>query len=447
MCLLLLMSALGCQRFIEVKEPAQQVTAGAVFSDDMNATAAINGIYSQMIGGSSSFSSWMTTVLAGAAADELLRFNASVEEQELVTNAITPDNNLVSILWTSAYRTIYQCNAAIEGLGRPSAVSTQVRNQLLGEAHFVRAFCYSYLVQSFGDVPLVLTTDWASNQGLGRNAVAEVYERILLDLQKAGSLMSVSYPSAMKGRPNKWSAVAFSARILLLLGRWEEAALAATEVLDKGGYLPLPSLPQVYLANSREAIWQLVPDAVNYGYVPELRMPPFYTANVPGYYLRPDLMMAFEPGDRRRSARVDSVLYLGTRYYYPGKYKSLSGNTEYYVVLRAAELLLIRAEARANMGYIAEGMQDVNAVRLRAQLPILSGAMSKDELLAAVYRERRVELFAEWGHRWYDLKRTGRATQVLGRLKPDSWQPHDTLWPIHSGQLVLNPALRQNEGY
>jgi len=186
---------------------------------------------------------------------------------------------------------------------------------------------------------------------------------------------------------------------------------------------------------------------VSYGYVPELRLPPFYSNNIPGYYLRPGLLQAFEPTDKRRTAWIDSLTYQSKRYYYPGKYKSLSGNTEYYVVLRAAELLLIRAEALARLQQTDAAIADLNVIRLRASLPPLAPGQMQDKVLEAVYHERRCELFAEWGHRWYDLKRTGLANTVLPSLKGNSWQPFDVWWPIPESQILANPLLTQNEGY
>src|SRR5690606_34695087 len=120
---------------------------------------------------------------------------------------------------------------------------------------------------------------------------------------------------------------------------------------------------------------------------------------------------------------------------------------EYSVVMRLAEQYLIRAEARAQQGNLAgpNGAEsDLDMVRNRAGLDDVVG-MGKNALLDAIMRERRVELFTEFGHRWLDLIRTGRADSVLA-TKPD-WDAQDKLWPIPQRELDTNPNLTQNDGY
>ena len=86
-------------------------------------------------------------------------------------------------------------------------------------------------------------------------------------------------------------------------------------------------------------------------------------------------------------------------------------------------------------------------VRLRAGLPLLSASLTQAQLLAAVEQERKVELFGEWGNRWFDLKRTNRADAVIGGQKPATWQSTDVLYPIPGAQILANTNLTQNPGY
>jgi hypothetical protein len=115
------------------------------------------------------------------------------------------------------------------------------------------------------------------------------------------------------------------------------------------------------------------------------------------------------------------------------------------MVLRLAEQYLIRAEARTNMGDINGAQLDLDSLRARAGLPPTS-ATNATELQAAIAHERRVELCFEWGHRWFDLKRTGKADSVLAAEKP-GWRNVDTLYPIPLSQLQANTSLTQNNGY
>jgi hypothetical protein len=137
-----------------------------------------------------------------------------------------------------------------------------------------------------------------------------------------------------------------------------------------------------------------------------------------------------------------------TDFYYPYKYKSRlsSGPAEYYIVFRISEQFLIRSEVRAYLNDLPGSIADLNKIRNRAGLPNTL-ANDQSSLLAAIEAERRVELFTEWGHRWFDIKRTGRADLVLANEKGANWQPTDTLYPIPFGQIQLNQNLTQNPGY
>ena len=115
------------------------------------------------------------------------------------------------------------------------------------------------------------------------------------------------------------------------------------------------------------------------------------------------------------------------------------------MVLRLADIYLIRAEAAARLGNTAEALDDLNLVRARAGLGA-STASVQDDVVNAILHERQVELFTEWGNRWFDLKRTGTVDAVMAPLKP-GWQPTAALYPVPQTQLNVNGALKQNPGY
>ena len=108
---------------------------------------------------------------------------------------------------------------------------------------------------------------------------------------------------------------------------------------------------------------------------------------------------------------------------------------------------MIRAEARAQLNKISEAQEDINAIRHRAGLPDTQAA-DKNALLQAIELERKHELFTEWGHRWFDLKRTGRVDEVLSTIKAQ-WTPTAALYPIPEIQILNNPSMKnqQNPGY
>ncbi len=174
---------------------------------------------------------------------------------------------------------------------------------------------------------------------------------------------------------------------------------------------------------------------------------------VPGqsFALTDGLLSAFEDGDGRRSAWIDSISNeeQTITLYYPYKYKArfdVTESLEYSIHFRLAEQYLIRSEARTRIGNLIGASEDLNMIRNRAGLANTT-ANSESELLEAILAERRVELFTEQGHRWFDLRRTGRATAVLGMFKPD-WEDTDVLFPIPEIELEANPnLLPQNQGY
>ncbi|MEP7080153.1 MAG: RagB/SusD family nutrient uptake outer membrane protein, partial [Ginsengibacter sp.] len=166
------------------------------------------------------------------------------------------------------------------------------------------------------------------------------------------------------------------------------------------------------------------------------------------YNLYDVLVNAFEPGDARFANWTKSYVTGGVTYYFPYKYKirTAAPVQEYTMVIRFAELFLIRAEARAQQNKLGDARDDLDAIRERATLADLPTGLSKDQLLAATAQERRVELFGEWGHRWFDLIRTGKAIQVLSSIK-SSISQNDLLYPIPLPAMRTNPNLVQNPGY
>jgi hypothetical protein len=207
--------------------------------------------------------------------------------------------------------------------------------------------------------------------------------------------------------------------------------------------------------NSNEAIWQIM----SYGNINTLEgnaFVPFSPNAVPPYQISAQLWQSFEPQDPRQASWTNTRTLNGKSYTFPFKYKipARPNNTisEYYTIFRLAEQYLIRSEARIRQGRIADGIADLNVIRARARgaditaLPDRSAAVSQDQAMDYLRQERRTELFTEWGHRWYDLKRMKLATAILKPLK-SGWNDTDTLFPVPSGEIILNPHLTQNNGY
>jgi hypothetical protein len=138
-------------------------------------------------------------------------------------------------------------------------------------------------------------------------------------------------------------------------------------------------------------------------------------------------------------------------YTYPYKYKLRTNASiaEANVVLRLAEQYLIRAEARAYTNKVTgnnSAESDLNVIRSRVGLPNTT-AIALTEMVDAIVNERQTELFTEWGHRWFDLKRLDRVNTVLGVNKAPGWDAADLVWPIPISEMNLNVFLTQNPGY
>ncbi|MDN5217340.1 RagB/SusD family nutrient uptake outer membrane protein [Fulvivirgaceae bacterium BMA12] len=443
----------SCQEFVDIDPPRTDLIGETVFSSDNTAIAAINGIYSEMIAFNAGLASGGTrsvTYFAGLSADELTYFGSDPEALDFYINSLEPANNSNTIgLWGQAYKIIFNANSVLEGLKNSTQVSEELSLQLEGEAKFLRAFCHFYLVNLYGDVPVATTTVYQENTKASKMSVNQVYEQIIIDLKDARALLGEDYPSVEKVRPNKAVATAMLSRAYLFTEDWSNAEFEASQLLD-GTYSLSTDLTNVFLANSDEAIWQLRPAGsfqnTNEGLAFILTTPP--QSSVGGVALSSRLLDAFEVGDQRRVNWINSFTNESDTWYYPFKYKVRSQEevTEYSMVLRLAEQYLIRAEARAQMDNISGAIADLNVIRNRAGLPdIISG--DKVSVLRDIEQERQVELFTEWGHRWLDLKRTGRADAIMGAAKA-KWQAEDILYPLPQSELEVNPnLLPQNPGY
>ena len=231
-------------------------------------------------------------------------------------------------------------------------------------------------------------------------------------------------------------------------------AFSGKIIAETATYGILSDLDQVFLANSREAIWQLSPIGrgstrtnTNEG-GSFIIHPTFPTLS--NLKLAAGMVAIFSAQDKRLSHWT--AFHEGANGHYPFKYKirnSTAAITEYSMVFRLAEQILIRAEALARMGHIGEAISQLDIIRARSGLELLADTdpgIGKEALIRAILEERRKELFTEWGHRWFDLKRTGSAGEVLGGSRP-LWQDTDLLYPIPEGERKKNPNLGQNPGY
>lgn len=455
LAMLVLILASSCKKLIEIPEnPPSQMTTAQVFSDSTNIISAVVGVYNN-IGAASSGIGTSNVTLTGLSADELStgQFTDPATAQFL-TNTLLRDNYNINQYWTKCYSDLYQINACIEGLGNTTAISSGLKNKLLGEIRTVRAFYYFNLVNVFGAIPLVLSTDYTQTKSLPRAPVVQVYTQIISDLRQAEGLLDNTYPSAGRARVNLNVAKTLLAKVYLYQGNYANAVELSTEVISVDSYSLVNELNSVFLDGSNEAIWQLPANGLFSQTSDAQNFVPYSSGVVPNYPISDQLYHAFETGDQRMQkwiglSQVDqdgSGTF--TNYYYPNKYKNrelASVTTEGYMVFRLAELYLIRAEANAKQHQLENALADLKLIRNRAGL-LESPASGETAVLEAVMHERQTELFCEWGNRWFDLKKSGKIDAVLGLVKPN-WKPTAAWYPIPQQQMGLNPFLSQNTGY
>jgi starch-binding outer membrane protein, SusD/RagB family len=443
----------SCKKFVQVAPPQNQLVSASVFTTDQVATAAVIGLYSQMMTDFSgfAFANGGITLYTGLTGDEFSNYGNSPDQTQFYENSIQSTNTNLPQLWSNAYNYVFTCNAVLEGLHNANSLSITVKNQLSGEAYFLRAFHYFYLTNLFGELPLVVSTSYQTNQSLAKNSRDLVYQQIITDLEKAIPLLSsdFSFSGGERIRANCWAARALLSRVYLFIGNWQGAASEADTVISNNSLFSLTNLNTVFQANSQESILQFMP------VVPEFNTWEGYNfilTDIPSsspaqVALTANLVGAFEPNDLRRISWIDSITAGGNTYYYPFKYRVQLAQqlTEYYTVLRLAEQFLIRAECKARLNDLPGAVADLNIVRHRAGLPDAAVA-NLGEFLTAIMQERRVELFCEWGHRWLDLKRTATINEVLS-VNKTNWQSMDSLYPIPLADIQNDVHLVQNSGY
>lgn len=443
----LILTVVSCSDFVEVDAPKNVLISETVFENASTVESAMANLYYRMR--EEGMASYGLSAHLGLYADELDYYYSDFDLLSLYTNSLLPENSIVLEYWKNTYSIIYATNDVIEGVTKSTTLTVKEKEEFRGQALFIRGYLHSILVSLYGDIPYIITTDYIENNTTARKPKNNVYQSILADLVLAQSIMTTDDPTGMSVIPNRSAATALMANIHLYLKNWELAENNATELIE--AFQLEADLNNVFLKNSKETIWQFKDDLITSRNTYQAKQ--FIIKAIPGqtYSLSNTMLDAFETDDLRRSSWVGSFTSDDglTTLFYPYKYKASlidKESLEFSIVFRLAEQYLIRAEARAHLGNLSGARTDLNIIRNRAGLDV-TPAETKNELLNAILQERFVELFTEQGHRWFDLKRTGKDVDILGAIKPN-YEPTDALWPIPETELEINPKLRpQNSGY
>ena len=464
----------GCEKTLDVKMTSGVYSSSNLFTKADGAHTAMRGIYESMTtGGFSGKTNPLVGVFSGSlglSSDELIRNSYDANQQLFLDNNLVPEHSTVAGIWASLYNYIYQANMLYENVENSPAINQKAKDELMGEARFIRGMSYFYLTNVFGKVPLALTSDYITNAILPVSTQDKVYEQVVADLKFAQNNMTATNFMAIgtKIRANRWAATAFLARVYLYRKDWANAELQANELLKQTTY-KLELLENVFLSTSTEAIWQLANPGANL-YTAEGSLISGTAATNSAFRLSPYVVSLFSAGDQRISkwTRAGTGTGLGT--VAPFKYKTFSNTQvgakkELSTPIRLAEIYLIRAEARAMQGDLAGAIKDLDEIRKRAgavgddnaatgndKIPFKTiayayPAIQKTELIELIYEERLREFFAENGHRWFDAKRSGKPLATFFGSRKSSISETDAFFPIPANDLKFNPNLDPTDGY
>ena len=478
--------AVSCSDFLNLRPEGTTPAEGIDYSNPDNVFKPVSAAYASLRSGNAhSFPYICMFEITSDNADKGSSPEDNPSAQAFDDFTLDPSNYILNDLWSGYYDIVSAANNAISQmpLFRESIQNAETRVEIdrcEAESRVIRAYAYFNLVRAFGRVPLVdevLTAEELAS--LRQSDPEQIYDFISDDLDYAISVLPVSYPSDYAGRITSYTAMAIKAKAMMYAGNWNQVASLADQIILSGRYGLLADFREVFSLdgeNSKESLFEIQSSTLGnvtgsapymeYAYVqgPRGNSP----ANIQGWgFCTPsdDLISFFNArGEVVRPATT--LLYRGTttpecdkilptctnpvyngKCYMPSYYNNWSYNGygfDYNVrILRYSDVLLMYAEALLNGAPVGScglsALDAVNLVRERAEIPLLSALSLED-----VWDERRAELALE-EDRFFDLIRTGQATQVLaGKGYVDG---KNNLFPIPANQRQLNPELEQNPGY
>ncbi|MBR07329.1 MAG: hypothetical protein CMP48_06545 [Rickettsiales bacterium] len=483
----------ACNKML-IEEPRDVLDPAQFFNTDGELISAVNGIYSRGVsyayndgGGTRNlgYTSVYGTDISWPTGGRSGNF------PHLVYTLSSTNDGGYRDSWLTFYRTIADANMVIDRADQNiDKFSTDVYEQSVGQAKFLRALFYYHLTNYWGDVPMWQSElDIEEVPNLGRTPVAEIYDQMVIDLTEASELLPSVWNGADKGRASKWAAMMLLTKVYMLQNDWSKAKATAGSIIDNSPHTLMPEYGDIFgVANeyNAESIWEK--DAVQdiYRSTRVARFTPraadepgFGATEVPysfnGYGLitsAEEFIASFDPDDKRLPYYNLNGVYddpdgdgvydnwVQFNFHYvrkfidPGSPRANSGMNS--IIYRLADAYLMYAEAENEInGPTADAYAKINAIRDRAfgndPTKQLSG-LDQDGFRQAIMDERKWELAFEY-HRKWDLNRWGKlgdAVQSLAATNPvgaANFQPYHTLLPIPFDEVILNPALTQNTGY
>lgn len=460
----------GCQGILD-KEPIAIFDAASFFQTESDAVQAINAAYRPLLFNNRNGNFyWAFAVIT---ADEAITGGDGSRPGlvELDAFSYTPRTEELNTFWKLQYEGITQCNLVLDNLEKV-AMSEQRRNEIRGEALFLRSYYYFLLTQVFGDVPLFTRLVPPAELKVARTPRAIIWAQLQEDCAAAAAFLPITQPPAAVGRATKGAALALAAKVQLYAGEWSKVVASVQEIKSLGVY----DLMADYEANFRketqnnaESVWEIQHANLELG-VGNFLNQWWMSRKLNGYGFAETTaayFAAFEPGDPRRRFTVaqNNEPYFGAIYknsfsstrYGPRKFlqdtsavsQPADGDIN-YTAIRFAEVLLWEAEALNELGRVAEAQQPLERVRARARAQAANPATTlppvvtndQQQMREAIRHERRVELGFEL-HRFFDLVRWGLADDLLPGFQTGKHE----FFPVPQTEMDLNPRLVQNPGY
>jgi starch-binding outer membrane protein, SusD/RagB family len=432
---LLLATVTGCDSILDA-DPVDRIPLDQAITSGVSARAALVGAYDALQ--SLSYYGRNFLILGDLSSDNADHHGTLTALGDVDRNELRPDNTTITGVWAAIYAAIGRVNLILDKVPDVPGLTDAERNQILGEAHFLRALHYHNLVKNWDDVPMPLHAVSSPDEAAAytRTPVAAVYTQILADLAEAQAKMGTANATLTA---SLGAVHALRSRVLLYKGDWQGTIDAARLVYARG-YALAPTYASLFTSEgtaTTEDIFRVTFTAQEY--------------NELGYYYRfagrwetaptANLYNTYETGDARFSY---SVRRSGGDYE-SRKFPTTVGAEDLHVI-RLAEVILNKAEAHARLGQLDSAVFEYNKVRVRSNLaPHVLGVQvtTQAQVLAAIWKERRLELALE-GDRFPDLYRTGQGAAALGLSADRLYQMR---YPIPQSERVVATGLTQNPGY
>ena len=472
----------SCEEFLDLK-PISEETSGNAYETRNQIEAALVGAYESFQ--SSEYYVWDNVLFQDVRSDNNYAGGDNPEIFQIDFLEITPTHSRLFTHWSNLYNAISKANLVLERVEviTDPTLTIERRNQIKGEALFLRAYHYFTLVKLWGGIPLITNTIVSVNAedvNVPRATAQEVYNQIIEDLELAASFLPETYGN--DASINKARATFGAANALAAKAEMQRTTPDYTKALN---YINLVEQSQANYTlidynqlfdgnnyNNAESIIEIQYLGGNEGnFGPQLLLPPSISGDAWRKFVTPsvDIVNAFDnEGDTvRKNASIlfESVNWVdefwgntsGTSIPFGYKWKNANGfaSADRQYLLRFGDIVLLKAEALNESNQLNLAVIEVNKIRTRVSLPNLTLAQqsSKEILRNTILKERRLELFLE-GQRWDDLVRNNQLISTMNSLVEVDLRTGNAvnypiseakkLLPIPQQELDRNPALVQN---